>query len=206
MKKSIYVVVFSILFLSACKNDNRQAELSNIQPKGVHMEKEDDYVDSSKVESSTQEAKDIDATSPKNTSLSGIIDSYLEIKNALAENDKDGAAKGGIMMLAAFSNFDLAQLTEAQHNEYMEIMENSKTHAVHVIKYPIGHQEHFESLSNNVKDLIALIGTDKKLYLDFCPMYNNKKGAIWFSETKEIKNPYLEGEMPTCGKILKQIN
>jgi hypothetical protein len=88
----------------------------------------------------------------------------------------------------------------------MEIMENSKKHAVHVIKYPIGHQEHFESLSNNVKDLIALIGTDKKLYLDFCPMYNNKKGAIWISETKEIKNPYLEGEMPTCGKILKQIN
>jgi len=206
MKKSIYFLVFSILFLSACKNDNRLAESSDMQSKEVHMEKEDDYDHSSKVESSKQEARDIDATSQKNTSLSAIIDGYLAIKNALAENNKDGAAKGGIMMLAAFSKFDLAQLTEAQHNEYMEIMENSKKHAVHVIKYPIGHQEHFESLSNNVNDLIALIGTDKKLYLDFCPMYNNKKGAIWFSETEEIKNPYLEGKMPTCGKILKQIN
>lgn len=205
MKKSIYFLVFSILFLSACKNDNRQAESSNMQSKEMHIEKEDDQDHSSKGESSKQEARD-DNTSKKNTSLSAIIDGYLAIKNALAENDKDGAAKGGIMMLAAFSNFDLAQLTEAQHNEYMEIMENSKKHAVHVIKYPIGHQEHFESLSNNVKDLIALIGTDKKLYLDFCPMYNNKKGAIWFSETEEIKNPYLEGKMPTCGKILKQIN
>jgi len=208
MKKSIYVVVFSILFLSFCKNDNRQAESLDMQSKEMDMEKEGDFdLDpSSKDESSMQEARDIDASSQKGTSLSAIIDGYLAIKNALAENDKEGAAKGGEMMLAAFSNFDMAQLPEAQQNEFIQIMENSKAHAVHVILYPIGHQEHFESLSNNVNNLIALIGTDKKLYLYFCPMYNNKMGAIWFSETEEIKNPYLEGEMPTCGKILKEIN
>jgi hypothetical protein len=36
-------------------------------------------------------------------------------------------------------------------------------------------------------------------------MHNNKKGAIWFSETKEIKNPYLGSKMLTCGEIQEEI-
>ena len=36
-------------------------------------------------------------------------------------------------------------------------------------------------------------------------MYNNKKGAFWLSETKEIKNPYLGKAMPTCGTIKEEI-
>jgi hypothetical protein len=37
-------------------------------------------------------------------------------------------------------------------------------------------------------------------------MANRGKGAIWLSETKEIKNPYFGSKMMTCGKMQKQIN
>lgn len=43
------------------------------------------------------------------------------------------------------------------------------------------------------------------MYKDFCPMYNNGKGAFWLSETKEIKNPYLGKAMPTCGTIQEEL-
>ncbi len=36
-------------------------------------------------------------------------------------------------------------------------------------------------------------------------MYNDGKGGIWLSETKEIKNPYLGGKMPKCGTVQKEI-
>ncbi|MDQ6756917.1 MAG: DUF3347 domain-containing protein, partial [Bacteroidota bacterium] len=42
-------------------------------------------------------------------------------------------------------------------------------------------------------------------YKDFCPMYNNNKGAIWLSEVKDIKNPYLGKKMPTCGNMKEEI-
>lgn len=40
------------------------------------------------------------------------------------------------------------------------------------------------------KIVLAIAG--EKIYVDYCPMYNDNKGAIWLSETKEIKNPYWE--------------
>jgi hypothetical protein len=36
-------------------------------------------------------------------------------------------------------------------------------------------------------------------------MYNNNKGAIWLSETKEIKNPYLGKDMDTCGSAKEEL-
>jgi hypothetical protein len=58
------------------------------------------------------------------------------------------------------------------------------------------------------QDMIALVkaaGNSKTLYKDFCPMYNNKKGAFWLSETKEIRNPYYGKEMPRCGEVKEEI-
>ena len=88
----------------------------------------------------------------------------------------------------------------------MEILESAKEHAEHIVKSPIDHQrEHFEVLSTDIKDLIGLVGSEKTLYQDFCPMFNDGKGAIWLSEFKEIKNPYYGSKMLTCGSIQKEL-
>jgi hypothetical protein len=54
-------------------------------------------------------------------------------------------------------------------------------------------------------DLIALFGTDRKLYLDHCPMYNDGKGATWISATREIRNPYYGAAMLSCGALKKEL-
>lgn len=200
MKKTIYVIALSVLFLSACKNDKKQTESND-----VHMEEADGHQHNEMNNATMQDTNS--STSQKNENLSEIIDAYLLLKNALTEDSKDKAAEAGNNVLTAFANFDMSKLSSEQHGTYMEIMENSKEHAEHIIKSPIDHQrEHFEELSKDVNDLIELIGTDKTLYQDFCPMYNNNKGAMWLSETETIKNPYLGTKMPTCGKMQKKIN
>lgn len=205
MKKSIYVLAFSVLFLSACKNDKKQVESVDMNSSEMNMGKED--IHSSMDENTMNTDGNMDSTIQKSGLTSAIIDAYLSIKNALVNDDSKKAVEGGKMMLAAFSNFEMAKLTESQHSKYMEIAETAKEHAEHIVKSPIDHQrEHFEDLSKDVNDIIALVGTDKTLYQDFCPMAFNNKGAIWLSETKEISNPYFGSKMMKCGSIQKQIN
>ena len=61
-------------------------------------------------------------------------------------------------------------------------------------------------LSKDIADLIKTFGTGgQTLYKDFCPMASDGKGAIWISEVKEIKNPYLGSKMPECGSVKETI-
>ena len=37
-------------------------------------------------------------------------------------------------------------------------------------------------------------------YYQYCPMAEKDKGAYWFSDTEEIKNPYFGDMMLKCGE------
>jgi len=39
-----------------------------------------------------------------------------------------------------------------------------------------------------------------EVYKSFCPMANGT-GAYWFSNSKEIVNPYMGNAMPSCGEV-----
>jgi len=41
---------------------------------------------------------------------------------------------------------------------------------------------------------------DSTTYYQYCPMANGEKGAYWFSEIKEIRNPYFGEAMLGCGE------
>lgn len=140
--------------------------------------------------------------------LSLILNSYFELKNALVKDDADKAAESAEKMLSAFNDFDMSVVSEDNMKTYMEITEDAVENAEHISKNAgkIGHQrEHLVNLSEDMNDLIALIGTDKKLYQDFCPMANDGNGATWISEIEEIQNPYMGSKMPKCGKIQREI-
>lgn len=144
----------------------------------------------------------------KTSKATAILNNYLQLKNALVADDTEKAAMAGKNLHDAFSQFDRTSIAEAQKQEVTEIIDDALEHAKHVSENSgkMGHQrEHFEMLSKDIKDLIAITGTDRKLYQTYCPMYNNKKGAIWLSEIKEIKNPYFGSKMMTCGSIQKEI-
>lgn len=208
----VLAIALATLTAVSCKDNAKEHDNED----GHHTEMKNDNPDmnhnnsdghNDKDNDSSFNTGDIDASIQKNPATTPIIDAYILIKNGLVADSKDDAANGGKALLIAFSNFDMNKLTDETNKEYMEIYENAKEQAEHIVKSPIDHQrEHFEILSTDIIDLIALIGTEKTLYKDFCPMANNNKGAYWLSEVKEIKNPYFGAKMMKCGSIKKQIN
>ena len=56
-------------------------------------------------------------------------------------------------------------------------------------------------MSEDVYDLVAAFGAGQILYHDHCPMANDSKGAMWLSETMEVRNPYFGGKMNECVRV-----
>jgi len=207
MKKTIYLLTLTTLLLGACKNASKHNADGHSTTKDMPMKNMD------KMDRHRGDMKDMNMgrkktvlTLKKNTATTPIINSYLALKNALASDDKDSASKAAKTLLKTFADFDMSKLTADEHKSYTEIIDDAKEQAEHIAKSPIDHQrEHFENLSTDINDLIVLLGTEKTLYKDFCPMAGDN-GAIWLSEFKEIKNPYQGRKMLTCGNVKEQIN
>ena len=137
-----------------------------------------------------------------------LVASYLQLKNALVSDDAKEAAIAAEVMVRAFKGFNASGFNADQQKEIAEIIENASEQVEHIADNAskIEHQrEHFEVLSNDMSDLIAIVGSEQTLYQTKCPMYNKGKGGIWLSETKEIKNPFYGGKMLTCGSVQKEI-
>ncbi len=213
MKTSIYMLVFVALFFTACTGGSNETNHSDIKEMNHPMDEHNhgnhgdhDHGDHDHGSKST-EKRNISATNNKNSATNGIIEGYIAIKNGLVEDDQLAAAKGAKMLLSAMSKFDMSTVSKDVHMEFMDIFNNAKENAEHISKNPIDHQrEHFEDLSTDINDMIALVGTAKKLYQDFCPMANDGKGAIWISEIENIRNPFFGSKMMKCGKIQKEFN
>ncbi len=142
-----------------------------------------------------------------NAAINEVVANYLKLKNALTKDDTKEAANAGNAIVAALAKIDMKSLAGEQMKTYMDIAEETKENAEHIGTNAgkLDHQrEHFALLSKDIADLIKVFGTSQKLYQDFCPMYDDKKGAIWISEFKEIKNPYYGSKMPTCGSVKKE--
>ncbi|MCC9070975.1 DUF3347 domain-containing protein [Flavobacterium sp. F-65] len=140
-------------------------------------------------------------------SINKIVRNYLNLKNALTTDDAKGAANAGKELYAIFNNTDPNSIDAKLKTEYFDIADDAKEHAEHIGANGgnIEHQrEHFAMLSKDINDLMKTFKSEQKLYQDFCPMYDGGKGAIWISETKEIKNPYYGSKMLTCGSMKKQ--
>ncbi|MBS1527340.1 MAG: DUF3347 domain-containing protein [Bacteroidetes bacterium] len=164
---------------------------------------------------SSNAAKDTAQTTPaKSTgqSVNGkadeLISDYLALKNALAKDNSNDAAAAGKALDDAFGKFDQSALTADQKKAFTDIADDAKENAEHIGKSggKLPHQrEHFDMLSKDMYDLVKLLGTNRSLYVDHCPMYNNQKGAIWLSESKAIENPYLGLKMPHCGTVKEEL-
>ncbi len=149
------------------------------------------------MDSSPMTVRESQTTSP-------VIDSYLKIKNALVADNGKEAALAGKGLVNAFDNFDKSSVPAVKMSELKEIIEDARENADHISenKGDIDHQrEHFDLLSTDIKDLIAIAGADRTLYQIFCPMYNNGEGGMWLSANNEIKNPFYGSKMMTCGEV-----
>jgi len=169
----------------------------------------------SKTEQSTEKKTDSTTQSTANNpeakkggSVDNVVTGYLDLKNALTKDNGNDAATAANKITTAIESVDEASLTPYQQKVFADVKDDIKEHAEHIGSNASNitqQREHFDLLSQDMIDLLKETGTTETLYRDFCPMYNNKKGASWLSETKEIKNPYYGKKMPKCGEMKEEI-
>lgn len=143
-----------------------------------------------------------------NTSIEEMVRQYLQIKNALVNDNGQDAARAANAFVASMGTMEKTSLKPEKNKIWDNLSDDAKEMAEHIGSHgdDIEHQrEHFDMLSEDMYDLVKTFGAGRTLYRDFCPMYNNNKGATWLSETKEIKNPYLGKKMLTCGSVKAEI-
>ena len=193
------------VFAASCNNSNSKNEHEGHDMSAnttTPAPAEHASADSKDVKAVTASFTDVDANAA--AAIKAIVDHYLHVKNALSSDNSADAATGAKAMLAAVGKMDKSLLSAEQKKTYDGLEEGLKEHAKHIADKgdDIKHQrDHFDELSMDVYELVKAFGGGRTLYHDHCPMAKDNQGALWVSETKEIKNPYFGAGMLTCGTV-----
>jgi hypothetical protein len=159
-------------------------------------------------ESVVEEVKEMEVIKSQSAfSIDAVLDGYLKLKNALTKDDSKGAANAAKELDAVLNNLDTDKIEDGLKKQYATIADAAELHSANISDNDgkiEDQRKDFALLSNDVHNLTKMFKTDKKLYQDYCPMYDQGKSGYWISETKDIKNPYYGSEMLTCGGITNE--
>ncbi len=140
--------------------------------------------------------------------LKSVIDNYFLVKDALVKSDGNATATASKELLTAINTIKMDKLEMDVHMVWMKVVNQLKEDAQHIADTKdVKHQrEHFMTLSKDIYALIKVSKNETPVYYQFCPMYNDGKGANWLSKENAVKNPYYGSMMLSCGKTVETIN
>lgn len=144
----------------------------------------------------------------KENQLKAVFDTYFEVKNALVKTDGQTVSAKATALLLAISAVKMDKLTAGEHAIWMNVLKNLNADAAYIAatKDVKNQRDHFDTLSNNIYELIKVSNQETPIYYQFCPMANDGKGANWLSKENAVKNPYYGAMMLSCGKTVEIIN
>ncbi|MDZ7659572.1 efflux RND transporter periplasmic adaptor subunit [Fodinibius sp.] len=195
-----------------------KASMMNRNPDGTKpaghnhgsMEEMNRSGESSEMDNQSHEEATTDTSDHQHSEhLSELIDNYLAMKEALA-NDRFKEAKNH---LEAFKKEVTESKEMNEHPEHSDM--HQKHHAAMVeavnnaseAKTIDKLRESFAEISNQLVKAVENQGFDtKELYWQYCPMAQNQEGAYWLDDKKAISNPYMGQQMPGCGSTEKVIS
>ena len=144
-----------------------------------------------------KEKIDFNATIEK--SFQPVIDVYIELKDALTQSN---SALSSTKSKAFRKALDAIPVSDrAKTHNYWSILHKTSKGINENVSIEIQRKQ-FQILSDN---LIAMVRNfdevEGKLFVQFCPMADNNKGASWLSKEEQIRNPYFGDKMLNCGEV-----
>lgn len=132
--------------------------------------------------------------------INKVLDTYLNMKNALVNNDAKTASASAKTMLDEIKKVPMDKMTTEQHAVWMKYTKKLTYDATHISEVAeLDHdREHFTSLSKNMFAVVKAFPTSTPIYYQFCPMAGDGKGAYWLSADSKIHNPYYGDKMNGC--------
>ena len=139
--------------------------------------------------------------------LNSVYNEYINLKDALVKEDSKSTSTSASTLLNNLTKVDMKLLSDNKaHSHWMSLEKEIKSSATSIsVTSDIKVQrDHFKHLSSHLINAVQLFGVNEKVYLEFCPMADNNKGAFWLSKEEKVINPYFGDAMLTCGEV-KQI-
>jgi len=125
----------------------------------------------------------------ENQEIGALYQHYINIKNALVKTDATMVQDRAKEMVAALeTNETNAPVAEAAR----KIATSSDVNQ---------QREAFSELTRGMDSQLEGALASGEIYKQFCPMAFEGKGDSWFSNTKEIRNPYYGDKMLKCGRV-----
>lgn len=141
--------------------------------------------------------------------LTDLTKRYFDLKNALVKSDFAATKNNSGKVSQSLNSVNMKLLDDNAHNAWME-QEKQLSKSIELIskaKDIEGQRKHFENLSDALIESAELFGlTIDMVYVQFCPMAFDDKGAYWLSDSDKIYNPYFGDEMLQCGEVTKKIS
>jgi hypothetical protein len=139
------------------------------------------------------------------TSVTTLLNSYYEVKNALINSDASAAAAKAGQFINVNNSLELKMLPEGKVNAFVAIQKSliADAERMRVSKDLSKQREYFATFSQNFYALAHVIKlSGQAVYQQYCPM----KNMYWLSNETSIKNPYYGNAMLSCGKVTETIN
>lgn len=136
--------------------------------------------------------------------LQPLYSKYFEFKDALTKDDLGKAKSAADELKTLLEKINMSVFTGQSHNVWMTYSSGLKEalqHVQHLNKIE-ELRKTFQEVSDEMIDLTkSLDPWEEPLYVKYCPMADENKGASWLSIDKEVHNPYFGESMQNCGEI-----
>lgn len=130
----------------------------------------------------------------KETATQTSFEHYIGVKSALVASDNAEAQKHANMLLAS--------LTEAKAEQSLLDATKQLSEASDINK----QREAFSKVTKGMETVLKGALSSGEIYKQFCPMAFEGKGDYWYSNSKEIRNPYYGDKMLKCGRVEEVLN
>lgn len=180
------LVALAVVAFAACGNGNNNAAAPAKTDSTAHT----DHTGHNHAAEQPATQRTTAGAQIKDDMLNAVYQQYASLTTALVESD---AAKAKIAANAIEAGAKELKGAEAIATAAAKITAAKDIDA---------QRTAYSDLSNNLITLLKKSGMNSgELYVDFCPMAMNDKGAYWISNDKAIKNPYFGASMLTCGEV-----
>jgi Cu(I)/Ag(I) efflux system membrane fusion protein len=135
--------------------------------------------------------------------LNTVYDRYIVLKNAFVQSDEKRVKQASQDVLQALNKMDMKLLTGEAMTQWMGLSVNLNNQIKQIASSDDldSQRKTFSIFNGSFYKAVKIFGLmGKTVYYQFCPMFNNEKGAFWLSEIKDIRNPYYGESMLTCGE------
>jgi hypothetical protein len=177
--KHTFLILFtmSLLSLYACVEGEKKQDVEVKTPEEVKKE--------------TEEIPDAFDAEFTDGMVGKVFQNYLEVHTSLVNSDLEEAKNAASNLAEAFGQ-EQAELKQAAQSmaeaDNLDVFRTS-----------------FSRFTTLVEPLLKESVSQGTIYKQYCPMAFDDKGAYWFSDAEEIRNPYFGDEMLTCGNVEETI-